>query len=188
MPITRASSRALAGAARAPSTIYTTYNEIVSIIQGGLPSPRARRVPKRAREEEEEEEENFLVGEISPLPSSDSEREFFWNGEEISPETRAAAENWCGCHPDQECEADCEFRQLYGVSSLKELDENLEHHKRIIRTFGFSLDCMFCDSKFRDCGALCLEEEIPKELLRAMSPLKRESLVRIRLLKIIGYY
>lgn len=190
MPITRATSRASRGAAQAPSTIYTNYNEIVSMIQGGLPPRRAQRAPKRAREEpdyvdhrefQEWQENSTEIEEISAIEiSPPSSPAIVW------PEDLANA--WCGLHGESCTDSDCEFRKIFGTNLGEEMEENMNMVDSILETFGRDHKCVRCDSKIRTCTGLCYEDEMPAELHDRISPLKQESLIRIRLLQTMGMY
>ena len=106
MPVTRATIRASRGAAQAPSTIYSTYNEIVSIIQGGLPPRRARRVPKRAREESEptvEEQMYQIFGTPEEIPETSTTLS-------TSTSTSIIPEEFRGISVTPE-----EFREIFGT-------------------------------------------------------------------------
>ncbi len=168
MPVTRATARASLGAAQAPSTIYTNYNEIVSLIQGGLPPRRARRVPKRPREESQpiptEIVLEYKIFGTRDYPTSTS----------TSTSIKKAAK-WCAEHLG-ECKDGCVGSVEPEWSEEDFYKELSKWSQRIRESHESSWDCPLCKDHFWACDGNCYLNPIPKEIFDAMSPTKLLSL------------
>ena len=192
MPITRATSRASRGAAQAPSTIYTTYNEIVSMIQGGLPPRRAQRAPKRAREESEPEPERrefptdtfwSTVEEISsrasaPTSTSTSTYTSDWCADSDISLDEEDAELWCAEHGEF-CPADygCMGSVPYNGLLHREISAEIcRFYDKIDSKLGWRGDCPLCCEIFKNCGGTCWTVHCPDSVMNLMTPKKKASL------------
>lgn len=180
MPITRATSRGLTGAAQTPSTIYTNYNEIVSIIQGGLPPRRASRAPKRPREEPEYiDHEEFLEWLENPQENAQTST----STSTLTAEEKKAAK-WCCDHL-----GDCEG--CGGSEALNDWSEVyfwIEISKLQERISAKHPDCPLCEDLFSRCKGECYAKRIPEEIKDRMSPKKHLTLHLNTLLKICELY
>jgi len=145
MPVTRRASRG-ASAAQAPSTIYSTYNEIVKMIQEN--PHRVRRVPKRAREAE-------------TTLAAEKEKE--------------GARNWCDYHTTEDCDcAHCwtlDWSEGKFFSHIMQCIYRIESR----HPAGWECP-LCKSSTFRECQGMCYANPIPTAFLRDMSGNKLRTL------------
>jgi hypothetical protein len=185
MPVvTRAVVKAFLGPAQPPSTIYTSYKDIVSMVEGGLPSSRGKRVPKRAREEEPYfDHQEFVEWMENPIVEEESNAREEISSREISPAMveeilREKAEEWCAFHQADSC-SDSGCMGSWQIFPKSKKAEDLAHMwvNQVTKAHPEPhFQCPMCNSSFRSCLGECWKNPVPPEILALMSPKKQLNL------------